>query len=101
MELDPEQEFERITIFEYMDEVMAPDGFSRVRANRITRYSIDAYNDGKWETIYTSTEPMGDCKVINFAAPQHAERLRLNIKSATAPPSVHEMSVYGRRPSLQ
>lgn len=101
VELDPEQEFERITIFEYMDEVMAPDGFSRVRANRITRYSIDAYNDGKWESIYTSTEPMGDCKVINFAAPQHAERLRLNIKSATAPPSVHEMSVYGRRPSLQ
>lgn len=94
VELDPTQMFDRITIFEYMDETVAPDGFSRMRVNRINNYSIDAYNDGKWETIYTSTSPMGDCKVINFAEPQHAEKLRLDIKGATAPPSIYEFSVY-------
>ena len=78
-----------------MDEVVAPDGFSRKRANRITSYTIDAYNNGAWETIYVSTEPMGDCKVINFAEPQRAEKLKLNILSATAPPSIYEFSVYG------
>lgn len=94
VDLDPKKEFNRITIFEYMDEVTAPDGFSRKRANRITDYSIDALNDGKWETIYLSSDPMGDCKVINFAEPQKAEKLRLNVKSATAPPSIYEFSVY-------
>ncbi|MBD5235118.1 MAG: crotonobetainyl-CoA--carnitine CoA-transferase [Barnesiella sp.] len=86
--------FDRISIFEYMDEVVAPDGFSRRRTNRITDYTIDACNNGEWETIYMSTEPMGDCKVINFAAPQRAERLRLNVRNATAPPSIYEFSVY-------
>lgn len=94
VDLDPEKKFNRISIFEYMDEVTAPDGFSRQRANRITNYSIDAYNDGRWETIYTSTEPMGDCKVINFASPQQAEKLRLDIKHATKAPSIYELSVY-------
>lgn len=98
VELDPEKTFERITIFEYMDEVMAHDGFSRKRANRITGYTIDACNNGKWETVYMSTEPMGDCKVINFATPQKAEKVRLNITGATAPPSIYELSVYEHRP---
>ena len=95
VELDPKKSFNRISIFEYMDEVVAPDGFSRKRANRITSYTIDAYKNGAWETIYVSTEPMGDCKVINFAEPQRAEKLKLNILSATAPPSIYEFSVYG------
>ena len=86
--------FDRISIFEYMDEVVSPDGFSRRRANRITDYTIDAFNNGKWETIYLSTEPMGDCKVINFATPQQAEKLRLNVRNATAPASIYEFSVY-------
>lgn len=94
VDLDPTKEFNRISIFEYMDEVVAPDGFSRKRANRITDYSIDAYNNGRWETIYTSTDPMGDCKVINFAEPQKAEKLRLDIKHATKAPSIYEFSVY-------
>lgn len=94
VDLGPEKTFNRISIFEYMDEVVAPDGFSRKRANRITDYSIDAFNNGRWETIYTSTEPMGDCKVINFATPQHAEKLRLDIRHATKAPSIYEFSVY-------
>lgn len=98
VELEPGKTFERISIFEYMDEVTASDGFSRKRANRITGYTIDAYNDGAWETIYKSTEPMGDCKVINFATPQKAEKVRLNITSATAPPSIYEMSIYENKP---
>lgn len=95
LEVDlPDREFDRITIFEYTDNTVSSDGFSRVRKNRITDYSIDAYNNGRWETIYTSTEPMGDCKVINFATPQRAEKLRLNIRGATDPPSIYEFSVY-------
>lgn len=94
VDLEPGQTFNRISIFEYMDDVVAPDGFSRKRANRITDYSIEALNNGRWDTIYTSTDPMGDCKVINFAIPQRAETLRLNIHHATLPPSIYEFSVY-------
>ena len=94
VELDREKTFERISIFEYMDEALASDGFTRKRVNRIEEYTIDAYNNGKWETIYYSTEPMGDCKVINFATPQKAEKLRLNIRGAKEAPSIYEFSVY-------
>ena len=92
-----ENTFDRIAIFEYMDEAVAPDGFSRKRANRITSYSIDAFNNGEWQAIYVSTEPMGDCKVINFAVPQHAEKVRLDIKHSTNPPSIHEFSIYNTK----
>lgn len=97
VDLGKSKEFDRITIFEYMEEAVADDGFSRKRVNRINDYSIEAFNNGKWETIYTSTEPMGDCKVINFAVPQHAEKLRLDVKGATAPPSIYEFSVYNTK----
>ena len=94
VDLQSDTEFQRIAIFEYMDDAILPDNITRTRINRITSYTIDAYNNGEWETIYVSTEPMGDCKVINFAEPQRAEKLKLNILSATAPPSIYEFSVY-------
>lgn len=53
-----------------------------------------SHKENSCQTIYTSTEPMGDCKTLNFAVPQRADRLRLNIKGATAPPSIYEFSVY-------
>lgn len=92
--LDPNEEFNRISIIEYTDQEGATETTPRRFTNRITQYTIDAFNNGQWEVIYTSTEPMGDCKVINFARPIKAEKLRLNVLSSIAPPSIHEFSVY-------
>lgn len=97
VDLDPGKAFDRISIFEYMDEEVAPDGFSRIRVNRITHYTIDAFRNGEWNTIYSSDEPMGDCKVVTFDKPQRAEKLRLNVRGATAPPSIYEFSVYEKK----
>ena len=93
IELDPEKTFNKISIFEYCDEIML-DNISRKRSNRITSYSVDRLMpDGAWQTIYYSTEPMGDCKIISFPVDYSTSRLRLNILSATDLPSIYEFNV--------
>lgn len=69
------------------------DGFSTYRTNRITDYDIDIYRDGEWRCIYSGNEPMGDCKVVRLTHPYKAEKIRLNVKGATAPPSIYEFNV--------
>lgn len=93
--LEPDSEFDRITMFEYCDTESLGD-FSNRRTNRIQAYSIDCYNNGEWTTIHVADSPMGDCGVINFAQPVKASRLRLNVHRATAPPSLYEFNAVMR-----
>lgn len=92
--LDPNKEFDRISIFEYTDMIPAAGTTPQRKLNRITDYSIDILIDGEWEPVYASSTPMGDCKVIRFPHPYKAEKVRLNITGATDCPSIYEMSVY-------
>ena len=85
--------FNKITIFERCDMVSGPDYFSNVRTNRIQSYCIDIWKDNKWETIYISSEPMGDCKVILFPKEYKTEKVRLNILSAKGCPAINEFSL--------
>lgn len=90
--LSPADRFNKITIFEYLDDVRGADYFTSTRANRIRRYSIDiATPDGDWESIYVSDEPMGDCKVIEFPRHYSTGRVRLNVLDASDHPSIHEI----------
>jgi len=91
--LDPAAAFNKISIFEYKDTKSSPDGFSQVRLPRIQAYSIDIWQQGQWQTIYLGHEPMGDCKVVRLPRSYRTEKLRLKITKATAPPSIHEISV--------
>lgn len=91
--LDPKKKFDKIAIFEYCDITNGNDGFSTYRKNRITEYDVDIYNNGEWRCIYSSVDPMGDCKVIRLTHPYSAEKIRLNVKGATAPPSIYEINV--------
>ncbi|RYY62430.1 MAG: crotonobetainyl-CoA--carnitine CoA-transferase [Chitinophagaceae bacterium] len=93
IELDAKQPFNRITIFEYQDTRNGADGFSQRRVNRITEYAIDLLLQGAWQTIYFSDEAMGDCKVIRLPKQYTADRVRLRITKAIAPPSIYEFSV--------
>lgn len=91
--LDPRKQFDKIAIFEFCDMSYGEDGFSTYRTNRITDYDIDIYRDGEWRCIYSGNEPMGDCKVVRLTHPYKAEKIRLNVKGATAPPSIYEFNV--------
>jgi alpha-L-fucosidase len=93
IDLNPSEAFNKISIFEYQDTRILPDGFSQLRTGRIKEYSIDVLENGKWQTIYLSTEPMGDCKVIRLPRSYKTSNLRLKIIKATAAPSLCELSV--------
>ena len=93
VDMEKEVTFSKIVIFEYQDSKQGADGFSNVRTGRITDYTIDIYHDGKWETIYVGDEPMGDCKTIRFPHSYQASKVRLNIRGASAAPSIWEFEV--------
>lgn len=91
-ELQPGATFNKITLFEYCD-TEPIDNIANRRHNRIRSYTIECLENGIWETIHVSDSPIGDCGVIRLPHPVRADRLRLNITSATAPPSIYEFSV--------
>lgn len=100
IELNPSESFNKISIFEYQDTKNLPDGFSQIRIPRIQKYSIDILQDGQWQTIFLSDEPMGDCKVVKLAVSYTTSKLRFKVLKATAPPSIYELSVIDM-PSAQ
>lgn len=91
--LDPEQEFNKISIFEYQDTKAGEDGFSNFRENRIKEYRIDIWKDNAWENIYISSEPMGDCKLIYFPCGYKTSKLRFKVLRASDFPSLFEFNV--------
>lgn len=91
--LNPEEDFNKITIFEYLDDRRGEDYFTSVRTNRIQEYEIDILRNGEWEAIYVSDEPMGDCKIISFPRKYRTEKLRLKVLKSSDFPSVNEINV--------
>lgn len=91
--LNPEEDFNKITIFEYLDDRRGEDYFTSVRTNRIQEYEIDILANGRWEAIYVSDEPMGDCKVIRFPRKYRTEKLRLKVLKSSDFPSINEIHV--------
>lgn len=98
VELPSDEPFNKVSIFEYCDGRQSDDGFSNVRVNRIQEYSIDIERGGKWETVYVSSLPMGDCKVVRFPQEYRADKIRLNVTKASAPPSIYEFNVSYVKP---
>jgi alpha-L-fucosidase len=93
IELDPQEAFNKISIFEHQDVQQLPDHFSQIRVARIREYSIDIMLEGKWQTIFMDREPMGDCKVIRLPGSYKTSKLRLRVTKATGLPSITEISV--------
>lgn len=93
VELNPEEPFNKISIFECCDVKKGKDGFTNYRTNRIKKYKIEILQDEKWITIYFSDVSMGDCKVINFPKSYKTSKIRLNVLKSTAPPSIYEFNV--------
>lgn len=91
--LNFKEKFNKISIFEYQDIKKGSDKYSIFRTNRIKRYNIDIWNTTKWETIYTDTNPMGDCKVIHFPKFYQTAKIRLNVLEANNLPAIFEFNV--------
>lgn len=86
------EEFDKITMFEYCDTEQLGD-FSNKRTNRIQAYSIEILQDGEWNTIHISDNPIGDCLSLKLPHPYRAEKVRLNVISASDYPSIYEFSL--------
>lgn len=94
LNLGKEKVFNKVVIWEYCDVVNYSDGFSNRRTNRIRSYCIDIWLNDRWETVYISDEPMGDCKVVKFPKRYKSDKLRLKILDATLPPSIYELCIF-------
>lgn len=84
--------FNRVALHEYGEFTSLGDGFSQERKFRVRAFTLDAYRDGKWTTIYTGTT-IGAAKIIHFPMVETAARLRLHIIDSSAPPSIYLFSV--------
>jgi alpha-L-fucosidase len=96
IELNPNDKFNKISIFEYQDRKSGTDKtdfFSNFRFNRIQAYTIDILKGNEWLTIYRGDEPMGDCKLIRFPNYYSTSKIRLKVLKANAPPSIWEFNV--------
>ncbi len=95
--LSPEKPFafKRICIHEYAEMKKLGDEFSQLRIFRIQEFAIDALQDGAWRTIHSGAE-IGAARVIRFDKQHRAEKLRLRITRASAPPSIHLITVATR-----
>jgi alpha-L-fucosidase len=93
IDLDQNQPFNKISIFENQIIKVAKDQFTTYRTNRIQSYCIDSWMGNAWKTIYMSEEPMGDCKVIRFPIAYKTSKLRFKVLKASAPPSITELNV--------
>lgn len=95
VELNPEDKFNKISIFEYQDvkQLSKTDLFSNIRVNRIQGYRIDIWKNNAWLTIFSDDQSMDDCKIINFPVAYSSPKIRLKILKAAAPPSIWEFNV--------
>lgn len=93
IQLNEAEAFNKISIFEYCDELYGKDGFTNTRTNRIQAYNISILQNGQWTPIYSDNQPMGDCKVIRFPKSYHTSQIRLEVTKAIAPPSIYEFNV--------
>lgn len=93
--LNPSEKFNKISIFEYCDTKTSDDAISNTRCNRIQSYQIDIWeqNRNRWMTVYLSSKPMGDCKVIRFPHNYQTSKVRLKVLAATDFPSIYEFNV--------
>lgn len=85
-------DFDRISIHEYSEMKALGDGFSNLRGFRTQEFAIDALQDGEWKTIHTGKE-IGAAKVLRFPTRIRADKLRLRVTKASAPPSIHLITV--------
>jgi len=84
--------FDRIAIHEYAEMIDLGDMFSFLRKFRVKAFTIEALEDGAWRTIHEGTE-IGASRVLRFPSKISAEKLRLNITEAGAPPSIYLITV--------
>lgn len=96
--LSPEKpfSFNRVALHEYAEFKDLGDGFSRIRTYRTRAFTLDAWQDGKWETIHTGKE-IGAARVIRFPKMQTAAKLRLRVTEASGPPSILQFSVSAEK----
>lgn len=84
--------FDRISIHEYAEMKDLGDGFSQLRKFRVQEFAIEALDGGKWSTIHSGKD-IGAARVLRFDRKIRAERLRLRVLKASAPPSIHLITV--------
>jgi alpha-L-fucosidase len=88
--------FDRVVLHEYAEVRLLGDGFTQAHTFRVQEFTLDAFEKGTWRTVHTGKE-IGAAKIIRLNPLQTAERLRVRITKASAPPSLHRIAVSDMR----
>jgi len=75
------------------------DGFTTYHDYRVRAFAIDAQRNGAWQEIHAGTV-IGASRVVTFPRPITAERIRVRVIDASAPPGLRHVSV-SRRDSIR
>lgn len=92
IDFDETKIFDRITLVEKAELEDLGDRFSKQRTYDVTEFSLEIYQDAKWQIIYEGTE-MRAGKIINLPNEIAASKLRLNILKATEAPAICHIAV--------
>jgi alpha-L-fucosidase len=84
--------FNRIAIHEHAEMTDLGDNFSKLRKFRAEGYIVEGLQKGTWETIHQG-KTIGPALVIRLPKKLTADKLRLRVTQASAPPSIHHISV--------
>lgn len=84
--------FDRIALHEYAEFLDLGDGFSQKRQFRIEAFAVEISSGGHWETIHHGGT-LGPVTVLRFPQKLMADKLRLRITQASAPPGIHLITV--------
>jgi alpha-L-fucosidase len=84
--------FDRISLHEYAELIDLGDGFSKKRELRIQAFCIDISFGDVWKTIHQGTG-LSPVRVVRFPEKLIADKIRVRITEASAPPSIHLITV--------
>jgi alpha-L-fucosidase len=84
--------FDRISLHEYAELIDLGDGFSKKRELRIQSFCIDISFGDVWKTIHQGTG-LSPVRVVRFPEKLIADKIRVRITEASAPPSIHLITV--------
>lgn len=86
------EKIKQVSMFEYADKRDLHDKFSYERTFRATKFNVEAYNGHSWSVIHQGTT-IGACLTFKLKSFVRAQKIRINILSATKPVGFYHISV--------
>lgn len=84
------EKIRQISLMEFADRKDLGDKFSYERTFRATAFNVEAYNGRSWAVVHQGTT-IGACKTFKLENPVLAQKIKINILSATKPVGINHI----------